>query len=101
MKNFLATTLVSLAAAQSTVDKMDWTGDEEFHAKIDAKAEIGQKHVDLVVDDPYSLSGTYDVHGKNECEHAIGHDGTADYVRLVPLADSEDYANCSGDYILT
>lgn len=100
MKKFLATCLASIVAAQSTMEAYDWEGDAEFHQANLEKAIVGQTVVDQVVDDPYSLSGIHNIHGTEECEHAIGHDGTATYVRLVPLADSEDYANCSGDYIM-
>lgn len=99
MKNFIASTIVSIVAAQSTLDKYDWAGDEEFHAVYDPKRDLGAPHVDKVVDDPYTLSGIHNVHNGEECEHAIGHDGTYEYLRLIPSADSEDYANCSGDYI--
>lgn len=91
MRKFLAMMVATLVAAQ----------DDEvaFDEQMEASATLGQQHVDLVVEDPYTLSGIENIHGTEECMHAIGHDGTYEYIRLVPTAESEDYANCSGDYI--
>jgi len=61
------------------------------------KAIQGQKHVDKVVEDPYTLSGVY--MNDHECMHAIGHDGTYTYVRITPLPDFDDQYNASGDFI--
>lgn len=96
MKQFLATCLVAMAAAKVELEAYDVVGDEEFHS---TRAVVGQKHVDQVVDDPYSASGLFNVHGTEECEHAIGHDGTYEYLRLVPNADNKDESNSAGDYI--
>lgn len=83
MKSFVATALAAFVTAKT----------------LEEKAVIGQQHVDLVVDDPYTLSGVYDIHGHEECVHAFGHDGRYEYVRLIPEADVADEANCAGDYV--
>lgn len=93
MKYFVAALVATIAAA----GKAPAVGDEEFHAKMEKKAIEGQKHVDQVVEDPYSLSGIY--MNDHECMHAIGHDGTYHYVRMIPKADNKDVSNSSGDYI--
>jgi len=97
MKGFLATALVSLAAASKEVDMTYVNVDVEHQALLANNAVVGQTHVDLVVDDPYSLSGSYNVND-SECMHAIGHDGTYSYIRLTPEAGMDDHSNCSGDY---
>lgn len=99
MKGFFATTLAAIVAAQTTMEAYDWEGDMEFHEAIHEKYETGLEHVDALTADPYTLAGVYDIHGHEECQHALGHDGHFEYVKLVPIPDAEDYANCSGDYI--
>ena len=95
MKYIIAALVATLAAA---APQFDMNEDVEFHAEMSERAVEGQKHVDLVVDDPYSLSGISNVHG-GECMHAIGHDGTYHYVRMVPNEDFHDDTNSSGDYL--
>jgi len=93
MKYFIAALVATLASAEKQVE----VEDVEFHAMMEQKAVMGQEHVDLVVDDPYSLSGIY--MNDHECMHAIGHDGTYSYLRITPEATFDDFANSSGDYI--
>lgn len=83
MKSFIAAAIAAFASAKD----------------MDAAFATGVQHVDALVDDPYTLSGIYDFHQHEECVHAFGHDGRYEYIRLIPEADSEDYANCSGDYV--
>lgn len=90
MKSFIAATIaaVSVASEQAAAPK-----------DMEVAFVEGSKVVDALVDDPYTLSGIYDVHGHEECVHAFGHDGRYEYIRLIPEADFEDYGNCAGDYI--
>ena len=81
MKGFLATTIVTLAAASKEVTVDYAHVDVEHQALLANNSVIGQEHVDLVVDDPYSLSGNYNVNDE-ECMHAIGHDGTYSYINI-------------------
>lgn len=65
---------------------------------MQSEAVKGQKHVDLLGDEAYSLSGTNNVNGA-ECMHAIGHDGTYHYVRMTANEGTDDFSKSSGDYI--
>jgi hypothetical protein len=98
MKYFVAALVATIAAAVPYNQEFDLTEDSAFHEDMALKAIEGQKYVDQVVDDPYSLSGFKNLNG-DECMHAIGHDDHVHtWAHLTPLADADDASGSAGNY---
>lgn len=93
MKYFVAALIATIASAAAPGETHAY--DLGFQEQMEINAIEGQKHVDQVVDDPYTLSGLKNVNG-DDCEHAIGHDG---YVRMHAAAGTVDDTNSAGDYV--
>lgn len=90
MKGFLATTLVTLAAASKDIVLSE--GDVAHQDMLTENALVGQTRVDVVVDDPYTLAGHMAYGDQEDCMHAIGHDGTYSSITLMPFGGDAAHA---------